>query len=193
MLTIAEEGSLGRFRRSSASDLSPDDRNPRFHRGKRARSSSSELSAGSPSPAKWSAVPPPSALSTARWAPRSASCLRGKNNRVERLWQEVNQRVGFPLKYAFIQLENAGLLHRWDPLHLRAASLLGCAVANVMLQRKRVPADYIPYSGTYPVPDGALPSVDAAVAMYRNKGGHLTDEHAFGVDPLESHDLQRTF
>uniref|UniRef100_A0A914VGW3 Uncharacterized protein n=1 Tax=Plectus sambesii TaxID=2011161 RepID=A0A914VGW3_9BILA len=127
------------------------------------------------------------------------------NNRVERLWQEVNQRVGFPLKYAFIQLENAGYFHRWDPLHLRAASLLGCAVANVMLQRcigawnnhsipgKGVPADYIPYSGTFPVPDDALPSVDRAVTMYRDKGGHLTDEHTFGVDPLENNVLLKAF
>uniref|UniRef100_A0A914V0Y3 Uncharacterized protein n=1 Tax=Plectus sambesii TaxID=2011161 RepID=A0A914V0Y3_9BILA len=112
------------------------------------------------------------------------------------------------LPSGILQLDKCMLetLHsRGNPLHLRASSLLGCAVASMIESSgystlrynvgpsKGVPADYIPYSGTYPVPDGALPTVDEAVPMYRNKGGHLTDKHSFGVDPLESHDPQRSF
>jgi hypothetical protein len=51
------------------------------------------------------------------------------------MWQEINQRVGYPLKYALIDLESKSLFNRNDAAHLFASSTVGMAVANIMLQR----------------------------------------------------------
>uniref|UniRef100_A0A914VHY0 Integrase core domain-containing protein n=1 Tax=Plectus sambesii TaxID=2011161 RepID=A0A914VHY0_9BILA len=57
------------------------------------------------------------------------------NNRVERVWQEVNARVGFPIKVAFVEMEDNSMLNRLDLTHLFATSTVGCSVARVLYQR----------------------------------------------------------
>uniref|UniRef100_A0A914WD87 Integrase catalytic domain-containing protein n=1 Tax=Plectus sambesii TaxID=2011161 RepID=A0A914WD87_9BILA len=125
---------------------------------------------------------------------QTTSC---KNNRVERLWQEVNKAVGLPIKHAFLELEHTSTTwSRQDQGHLFATSFVGCCVARVLLQRcidgwnnhsiedKGIPSQYIASKKNYHLPAGALPSADAAVALYQGEGGQLTEEWQYGVDPL---------
>uniref|UniRef100_A0A914X297 Integrase catalytic domain-containing protein n=1 Tax=Plectus sambesii TaxID=2011161 RepID=A0A914X297_9BILA len=121
-----------------------------------------------------------------------------KNNRVERVWQEVNARVGFPIKFAFVEMEDNKMLNRLDLTHLFATSTVGCSVARVLYQRfidgwnnrsvpkKLIPAQYILSKGNFILPAGTLPTAAAAAELYRNCDGRLTDESQFGEDPLSA-------
>uniref|UniRef100_A0A914XLZ9 Integrase catalytic domain-containing protein n=1 Tax=Plectus sambesii TaxID=2011161 RepID=A0A914XLZ9_9BILA len=120
-----------------------------------------------------------------------------KNNRVERLWQEVNAQVGLPIKWAFTEMENNHTLDRHNLTHLFATSFVGCSVAKVLLQRwmdgwnnhtitgKGIPSQYTHHRGNYLLPAGVLPSAAHAAEIYRGSNGQLTDESTFGQDPLE--------
>uniref|UniRef100_A0A914WCW5 Integrase catalytic domain-containing protein n=1 Tax=Plectus sambesii TaxID=2011161 RepID=A0A914WCW5_9BILA len=118
-----------------------------------------------------------------------------QNNRVERLWQEVNEMVGYPLKAAYIALGNAGIIDLANDVHKFTCSYIGCILAKFLMQRcmdiwnhhnipkKGIPADFVDDRRNYAIPDDALPSTDAAVRMYVEVG-QLTEETSFGVDPL---------
>uniref|UniRef100_A0A914XIB9 Integrase core domain-containing protein n=1 Tax=Plectus sambesii TaxID=2011161 RepID=A0A914XIB9_9BILA len=121
-----------------------------------------------------------------------------RNNRVERVWQEVNARVGFPIKFAFVEMEDNNMLSRLDLTHVFATSIVGCSVARVLYQRfidgwnnrsvpkKLIPAQYILSKGNFILPAGTLPTAAAAAELYRNCDGRLTDESQFGEDPLSA-------
>uniref|UniRef100_A0A914X0N6 Integrase core domain-containing protein n=1 Tax=Plectus sambesii TaxID=2011161 RepID=A0A914X0N6_9BILA len=122
-----------------------------------------------------------------------------QNNRIERLWSEVNKRVGYPLKYALHEMVDNHLIDKMDGSHLFACSIIGSSVANVLLQRfidtwnnhvipkNRKPSDYIRARENYRIPPNALPSTEDAVLMYQNGiyGGSLTEETQFGENLLQ--------
>lgn len=126
-----------------------------------------------------------------------------QNNRVERDWGEVNQRLGLPMKNAFVDMQNNGYLDITIPLHKYACGTVGRAVATLMLQRcmeawnhhpipgKGQPIAYVPSRRNYVLPEGALPSTDEAVAMYEAAGGQLRDEWEFGEDPFVNDAVKR--
>uniref|UniRef100_A0A914VHF4 Integrase catalytic domain-containing protein n=1 Tax=Plectus sambesii TaxID=2011161 RepID=A0A914VHF4_9BILA len=132
--------------------------------------------------------------------PCYAQVTSQKNNRVERVWNEVNQRVGYPIKKAIREMEGNESFNSSNQAHLFASSILGCTVAEVMLSRcvgawnyrsvegMGKPVDYIPDKRNYVLPNEVLPSSADAVQLYRSTGHHLTDEWSFGVDPLLGHD-----
>uniref|UniRef100_A0A914UQP7 Integrase catalytic domain-containing protein n=1 Tax=Plectus sambesii TaxID=2011161 RepID=A0A914UQP7_9BILA len=135
--------------------------------------------------------------------PSYAQVTSQKNNHAERVWNEVNQRVGYPLKHCFHDMERNGLFHKSNPAHVFASSVIGCSIADVMLRRcvgswnhrsaqnRGKPIDYIKDKINWVLPDGALPSVADAVEMYRNTGHHLTDEWPYGVDPLDGQAIKQ--
>lgn len=53
-----------------------------------------------------------------------------QNNRIERFWVEVNQRVGYPIKAALIEMEQTGMMERENEAHLFAMSQVGMWIAR---------------------------------------------------------------
>jgi len=118
---------------------------------------------------------------------------------VERIWPEVNSRVNYPVKRAFIFIiENFGydladpifkfcvsyvcifvvndackhLVRSWN--HHRVPGSNGCIPIENMTETKN----------TATVPEQFIPTAGEAVRMYEEMGGQLNQDPQFGIDPL---------
>ena len=119
------------------------------------------------------------------------------NHIIERIWVEVNQRVTYPIKRVIIIMDDCRLINMENSVDKYCVSVVLRRICMVGLQRMinawnshSVPRKGIPNvlqsqnNGTTPMDPADVPSVDNAVAAYREQGGSLTDPHEFGSDPL---------
>ena len=123
-----------------------------------------------------------------------------KNNVIERFWPELNSRVNYPAKRAFIAICEVfdydleaepimkfcfswvamyvtvdaadHLISSWN--HHRVPGPEGCIPIENMRETKK----------TVDLPELLIPSVPEAVRMYESFGGNLTRNSTFGDDPL---------
>ena len=124
-----------------------------------------------------------------------------QNHIIERIWVEVNQRVSYPLKRILIRMTETNLLNMQCDMSKHCIHKFIMEVAKVGLSRfidswnaHRIPNHGIPNdlqiqcNGTTSIHPQEIPLGDDAVQQYRQQGGHLTDPHPFGSDPLEGNE-----
>ena len=117
----------------------------------------------------------------------------------ERVWPEINSRINYPLKRALIYVVENFDYDLEDPVVSYSLSWISLYVSADAIEHfinswnyHRVPGP----SGCIPIenmretsrnvflPPGALPSTVEAVRMYEARGGTLTRDAQFGIDPL---------
>jgi len=100
------------------------------------------------------------------------------NNVIERFWPELNSRVNYPIKRAFISIRETFDYDLSDPVMKFSVSRVpgpsGCIPIENMQSTKR----------TIQVFEPLIPTVSEAVRMYEEGGGNLTRDAEFGYDPL---------
>ncbi|XP_034404886.1 uncharacterized protein LOC117741770 [Cyclopterus lumpus] len=121
-----------------------------------------------------------------------------KNHTIERIWQEVNNRVNYPLEAALVQLVDQEELDMEDRITRFCVSSLTCQLAQLGVSRTveawnahRIPGKGIP---SYLARDGCpkklspdyLPAASVAADWYDQEVGSLTQVSHFGTNPFES-------
>uniref|UniRef100_A0A915LAS2 Uncharacterized protein n=1 Tax=Romanomermis culicivorax TaxID=13658 RepID=A0A915LAS2_ROMCU len=116
------------------------------------------------------------------------------NNKVERWWLELNNRVNYPIKHCLVDLEIRELADRTIPHHLLSIGYLIRQIAAYdsslavgawnahIISGHGSPSSHIASNRAVPI---ETPSATQAAQMYWNAGGRLTEEHDVGVDLLQ--------
>ncbi|XP_070567389.1 uncharacterized protein [Ptychodera flava] len=125
-----------------------------------------------------------------------------ENLRVERQWPEVNQRFNYTLKSSLISMQHRMMINMFDDTTKFCVSFIACNVAQIGMGRMVQAWNNHPLEGIQSrVPnvlagsrnraahlhETLIPSVEEAVQLYEDEGGHLSREGYFGVDPLRDH------
>ena len=132
-----------------------------------------------------------------------------QNHRVERMWPEINQMVNYPVKRTLIEMEAR------DEVDMTNTTVKFCVSWTTLNVIKKAVQNFIIAWNAHRIPGirGGIPTVLANLApqtsllqasvvpttaemitIHRRRGGRaLTEEHAFGRDPLEgSIELQQS-
>ena len=122
-----------------------------------------------------------------------------QNNVIERFWPEMNSRVNYPIKRAFVQIQEINDYDLSDPVLKYCFSWLSIYIVEDAAQHlidswnyHRVPGrnGCIPIENmritkrTAQLEPPLIPSTPEAVRMYEECGGNLTRSAEFGFDPL---------
>lgn len=119
-----------------------------------------------------------------------------ENNRIERIWVEVNQRILYPYKYACLELQQASALDMNNMCHAFTISYLLRVFIPIQLDKfinawnqhpipkSGIPADALANKRNYGLPSFYLPDAIHAVEMYLNERptAQITAQHDFVND-----------
>jgi hypothetical protein len=127
------------------------------------------------------------------------------NTRVERQWVEINARLTKDIKHILINMEEDGLIQAGsdgNPVHIFAVSTVTIPIINLRAERflsafrlRRINGS----RGCIPdrirrhnnqitcISEEDVPTTDEAISLYRQSGGHLTDQRGAGEDPLKNY------
>lgn len=121
------------------------------------------------------------------------------NLRAERFWEEVNDRVTYPIKAVLCDLVENGRLDDGNGRRKFFVSVVTIKVAHAGAMRLvsswnahtipgrtgGIPLQLAADSVLQPLNDDVVPSTDQAIEHFEAAGGSLTTTCCFGVDPLE--------
>ena len=117
----------------------------------------------------------------------------------ERMWPEVNQRINYPIKRQLCEIQSEEDIDFSHPLSMFCVSWVTMYVANDATahlirswNHHRIPGpegcvpvvNMAQTSRTMHLPTELIPTVSEAVRMYEERGGFLSRDATFGIDPL---------